>query len=86
MIRFGAIALFSLFAATAEAATAIKFGKLWDGHRVVPNAVVVVDNGRIVSVAANGAVPAGAQVVDLADVVRASLLRHRDDVHGRLAV
>jgi imidazolonepropionase-like amidohydrolase len=49
----------------AEAATAIKFGKLWDGHRSIANAVVVVDNGKVQSVVANGAPPAGAQTIDL---------------------
>ena len=36
-------------AANASAATkAIKFGKLWDGHKVINNAVVVVENDKIV--------------------------------------
>jgi imidazolonepropionase-like amidohydrolase len=52
-------------AGAADAATAIKFGKLWDGHRVVTDAVVVVQNGQIVSVTANGATPAGAETIDL---------------------
>jgi hypothetical protein len=35
----------------ASAATkAIKFGKLWDGHKVIPNAVVIVDGDKIISV------------------------------------
>jgi imidazolonepropionase-like amidohydrolase len=59
------LALLLAGASDASAATAITFGKLWDGHRVVPNAVVVVDNGKIVSIAANGAVPAGADTIDL---------------------
>src|ERR1051326_9486999 len=38
----------------ATAATkAIKFGKLWDGHKVIPNAVVIVDGDKITSVASN---------------------------------
>src|SRR3954470_2694907 len=50
----------------AEAATiAVKFGKLWDGHRAIPNAVVVVDNDKIQSVTANGRIPAGARTLDL---------------------
>jgi imidazolonepropionase-like amidohydrolase len=50
----------------ATAATkAIKFGKLWDGHRVIANAVVIVDDDKIRSVAANGAIPAGVQTIDL---------------------
>lgn len=44
---------------------AIRFGKLWDGHRVIPNAVVIVDDDKIRSVTSNGAIPAGAQTIDL---------------------
>ena len=36
---------------------AIRFGKLWDGHRVVPNAVVIVSGDRIQSVTPNGEIP-----------------------------
>jgi len=57
--------LLVISAGAADAATAIKFGKLWDGHRVVTDAVVVVQNGQIVSVTANGATPAGAETIDL---------------------
>jgi imidazolonepropionase-like amidohydrolase len=49
----------------AAATKAIKFGKLWDGHRVIANAVVIVDGDKIRSVAANGAIPAGVQTIDL---------------------
>jgi len=50
----------------ATAATkAIKFGKLWDGHRVVANAVVIVDDDKIRTVTANGAIPAGTETIDL---------------------
>src|SRR6266436_6422302 len=50
----------------ADAATkALKFGKLWDGHRVIANAVVIVDNDKIQSVAANGRIPAGVETIDL---------------------
>jgi imidazolonepropionase-like amidohydrolase len=44
---------------------ALKFGKLWDGHRVISNAVVVVEEDKIRSVSANGTVPSGAQTIDL---------------------
>jgi imidazolonepropionase-like amidohydrolase len=61
--------LLALFFATflhgAESVKAIKFGKLWDGHHVVNNAVVVVEDGKIRSVAAKGAIPSGAEVIDL---------------------
>ena len=68
MLRLGTFILTLCFAfsANAEAATrAIKFGKLWDGHATISNAVVVVDNDKIQSVAANGAIPAGAEIIDL---------------------
>ncbi len=45
---------------------AVRFGNLWDGERVIADAVVVVEAGRIRSVATgDAAVPPGAQVVDL---------------------
>ena len=31
----------------AAATKAIKFGKLWDGHKVIQGAVVIVDDDRI---------------------------------------
>ena len=63
---FSVVALCLALTAPLEAATkAIRFGKLWDGHRVVPNAVVVVEDDVIRSVTANGSVPAGADLIDL---------------------
>ena len=45
---------------------AIRFGKLWDGTKVTTDAVVVVTGDRITAVGTgNGAVPAGAEVIDL---------------------
>ena len=53
-------------AVNASAATkAIKFGKLWDGHKVINKAVVIVENDKITSVTENGRVPSGAQVIDM---------------------
>jgi imidazolonepropionase-like amidohydrolase len=49
----------------AAATKAIRFGKLWDGHKVINKAVVIVDDDKIRSVTANGPIPAGAQVIDL---------------------
>jgi imidazolonepropionase-like amidohydrolase len=62
-----AIVLLFLGALPADAQTrAIRFGKLWDGERTVADAVVVVEGDRIVSVGSGaGAVPSGAEVVDL---------------------
>ncbi len=68
MLRIGLLMLVSLLAlsANAMAATkAIKFGKLWDGHKVIINAVVIVENDKITSVTPNGRVPAGAEVIDM---------------------
>src|SRR5215472_11955715 len=48
---------------TLGASTAIKFGKLWDGARTIPNAVVVVENDRIKSVGATA--PADLGLLDL---------------------
>ena len=47
------------------ATKALRFGKLWDGHRVVPNAVVLIDSDKIVSVEPNGKIPDGVEIVDL---------------------
>ena len=49
----------------SAATKAIRFDKLWDGHRLTANAVVIVENDRIQSVTANGTIPAGAEVIDL---------------------
>ncbi|HMI95457.1 MAG TPA: amidohydrolase family protein [Micropepsaceae bacterium] len=68
MLRLGTfvLALCLGLSANAQAATkAIKFGKLWDGHTTIANAVVIVDNDKIQSVAANGAIPAGVETIDL---------------------
>ncbi len=68
MFRFGpfVLAVLLVVSASAEAATkAVRFGKLWDGHRTITNAVVIVDGDKIQSVTANGPVPAGAEIVDL---------------------
>ena len=43
----------------------MKFGKLWDGHGTIANAVVIVENDKIQSVAASGTIPAGAEIIDL---------------------
>ena len=63
---------FSLAVAlNATAATkAVKFGKLWDGHGTIVNAVVIVENDKIQSVAASGTIPAGAEIIDLSTPIR----------------
>jgi len=53
-------------AAAATGKTAIRFGKLWDGTKVITDAVVVVDGARVKSVGSGGpSVPANARVIDL---------------------
>src|SRR2546422_71052 len=65
-LRLAVLATLLVFGANAEAATkAIKFGKLWDGHRTIANAVIIVENDKIQSVAANAPIPAGAEIIDL---------------------
>jgi imidazolonepropionase-like amidohydrolase len=56
-----------VFLLTLEAATvkAVRFGQLWDGHQIIPRAVVIVENDRILSVISSGKIPAGAEVIDL---------------------
>jgi imidazolonepropionase-like amidohydrolase len=73
MIRFPAlIATFISFTfvlaptPALEQTKAVRFGHLWDGSRVIADAVVVIDNGRITTVSSgNAAVPKGAEVIDL---------------------
>jgi len=46
--------------------TAVRFGRLWDGGRVLGDAVVVIQHGRIVGVdRGDVAIPPGARVIDL---------------------
>ena len=50
----------------SEPAKAVRFGRLWDGARVITDAVVVVKGDRIVSVGSGASqVPAGVEVIDL---------------------
>jgi imidazolonepropionase-like amidohydrolase len=45
---------------------AVRFGHLWDGSRVIDDAVVVIDQDRITTVGSgNVAVPKGADIIDL---------------------
>ena len=64
MFRIGIFVLAVSLHATA-ATKAIKLGRLWDGHRVITNAVVIVENDKVQSVTASGKIPAGAEVIDL---------------------
>ena len=64
MLRAAAV-LLDLSLNAASAIRAIKFGKLWDGHRVIANAVVIVENDKVQSVSANGGNPPGVEIIDL---------------------
>lgn len=44
---------------------AIRFGKVWDGTRVIDSATVLVEKDRIKAIGANLAIPPDAQVIDL---------------------
>jgi imidazolonepropionase-like amidohydrolase len=60
-----AIALAATLHAADDKLTAVRFGKLWDGSKVIDGALVVIQNGRIQSVAGgNASAPAGADVID----------------------
>ena len=60
-----AIALFSFSLHAADPITAVRFNKLWDGSRVVDGALVIIQKGRIQSVAGgNPAAPPGATIID----------------------
>ncbi|MGD9902031.1 MAG: amidohydrolase family protein [Vicinamibacterales bacterium] len=61
-----AVALLAAAADGAAQARAVRFARLWDGTRTVPDAVVTVEGDRIRGVGqGDAAVPAGAEVVDL---------------------
>jgi imidazolonepropionase-like amidohydrolase len=69
MIKLALTLLLTLllsFTAVAQTQKAIRFGRLWDGTRVVTDAVVIVQGDRIVSVSSGTRdMPKGADVVDL---------------------
>src|SRR5215813_2866630 len=45
---------------------ALTLGKMWDGHKVWTNPIVIIDGAKIRTVATDAsAIPAGAQVIDL---------------------
>ena len=81
-LRLALLAILLALGANAGAATkAIRFGKLWDGHNTIANAVVVIENGKIQSVATNTPVPAGAELIDLS---RYTAIPGMIDVHTHM--
>jgi imidazolonepropionase-like amidohydrolase len=58
---------FSQNKVTAQPVTAVRFGKLWDGHgKVWTNAIVIIEAGKIRNVTTDpSAIPQGAEVIDL---------------------
>ena len=63
--RICVLALLTFVLHADDKLTAVRFGKLWDGSKVIDGALVVIQNGRIQSVSGgNPAPPAGADLVD----------------------
>jgi imidazolonepropionase-like amidohydrolase len=51
---------------SAQPSRAIRFARLWDGTKTIPDAVLVIEGDKVASVGSgNAAVPKGAEVVDL---------------------
>jgi imidazolonepropionase-like amidohydrolase len=44
---------------------AIRFGRVWDGTRLIAGATVIVDGDRVARIEPSGAVPKGAETIDL---------------------
>ena len=65
-----AIIVFSLLCAHVfvpqdDPVTVLRFRQAWDGDRLIPDALVVVQGRRIVTIGANARVPKGAREIDL---------------------
>jgi imidazolonepropionase-like amidohydrolase len=64
LVLIGAAMSMVCAARVAAQTTAVKFGRLWDGERIVANAVVLVEGSRITRVSTD-APPANATIIDL---------------------
>ena len=65
-VVLAAVLVLAVSAVAGAQTRAVRFGKLWDGEKMIADAVVVVKGDRIVSVGSGrAAVPAGAEVFDL---------------------
>ena len=56
--------LVSSLTAADSKITAVRFGKLWDGEKVIPDALVIIEDGRIKSVESGTTPPAGVTLID----------------------
>ena len=65
-LALGLILLLAIASSASAQTRAVRFGRLWDGSKVITNAVVTVNGDRIIAIGAgNAAVPKGAEVIDL---------------------
>jgi imidazolonepropionase-like amidohydrolase len=67
-VVLAAVAMLFLVSSLPQAQTikAIRFARLWDGAKTINDAVVIIDGDRVASVGSGaGAVPQGAEIVDL---------------------
>src|SRR5260370_3367984 len=56
----------SVFPLNVNAATkAIRLGRLWDGHRVIVSATVIVENDRVQRINTGDEIPTDAEIIDL---------------------
>jgi imidazolonepropionase-like amidohydrolase len=65
----GILLLIAMFAPALtfqqDAVMILRFGQVWDGERMLPNASIVVSGNRIAAVGSSVDVPKGARVIDL---------------------
>lgn len=65
-LALGLILLLAIASSASAQTRAVRFGRLWDGSKVITDAVVTVNGDRIIAIGAgNAAVPKGAEVIDL---------------------
>lgn len=65
-LALGLILLLAIASSASAQTKAVRFGRLWDGSKVITDAVVTVKGDRIIAIdAGNAAVPKGAEVIDL---------------------
>lgn len=65
-LALGLILLLAIASSASAQTRAVRFGRLWDGSKVITDAVVTVKGDRIIAIGAgNAVVPKGAEVIDL---------------------